>query len=229
MRRSIFMRLREYLTELASEYGKGITFIDIDETIFNTFAKIYVIKNGKIIKKLSNQEFNTYELQPDEKFDFREFRDANMFRQTSKPVEPTINRIKRMFQNIDRRGSRVVLLTARGAFPDMGTFKRTFKDHGIPIDQIEIVFAGDIKAGSVAAAKKKVIMDFLKTGEYRRVRLIDDDIKNVKFFLSIEHDIPDVVINRVKKRHHIMSPESIPPIQFFGLLVKDNGSLKRIQ
>lgn len=222
------VRLGDYLTELSSIYGKGITFIDIDETIFNTFAKIYVLQNGKIIKKLSNQEFNTYELQPGEEFDYREFRDAQMFRQTSKPVTPTINRIRRMFKNIDRRGSKVVLLTARGAFPDMKTFKKTFKDHGIPIDQIEIVFAGDIKAGSVAAAKKKVIMNFLKTGEYRRVRLIDDDIKNVKFFLSIEHDIPSAVIDKVKKIHNITDEESIPPIQFFGLLVKDDGSLKKL-
>lgn len=224
------MRLRNYLTELSSIYGKGITFIDIDETIFNTFAKIYVLKNGKIIKKLSNQEFNTYELQPDEKFDFREFRDAEMFRKTSRPVEPTVNRIKRMFQNIDRRGSRVVLLTARNTFPDMKNFKQKFRDHGIPIDKIDVVFAGDIKsAPSVAAAKKKVILDFLKTGEYRRVRLVDDDLKNVKFFLSIEHDLPDSVVNKVKSIHKITDEESIPPIQFFGLLVKDDGSLKRIQ
>jgi hypothetical protein len=223
------VKFDNYLNELASRFGKGITFIDIDETIFNTFAKIYVIKNGKIIKKLSNQEFNTYELQDGESFDFREFRDATMFKKTSKPIPNTIKRIKRMFKNIDRRGSKVVLLTARGAFPDMTTFKSTFKKHGIPIDQIDIVFAGDIKAGSVAAAKKKVIMDYIKTGEYRRVRLIDDDIKNVNFFLSIEHEVPDSVINKVKKKYDILGPESIEPIQFFGLLVKDDGSLKRIK
>jgi hypothetical protein len=152
-----------------------------------------------------------------------------MFKKTSKPIPNTIKRIKRMFKNIDRRGSKVVLLTARGAFPDMTTFKSTFKKHGIPIDQIDIVFAGDIKAGSVAAAKKKVIMDYIKTGEYRRVRLIDDDIKNVNFFLSIEHEVPDSVINKVKKKYDILGPESIEPIQFFGLLVKDDGSLKRIK
>jgi hypothetical protein len=70
------MKFNSFLNELASQYGKGITFIDIDETIFNTFAKIYVIKDGKVIKKLSNQEFNTYDLQDRESFDFREFRDA---------------------------------------------------------------------------------------------------------------------------------------------------------
>lgn len=225
------MKFENFLNELASQYGKGITFIDIDETIFNTFAKIYVVKNGKVIKKLSNQEFNTYELQDGESFDFREFRDAKMFRTTSRPIPNTINRIKRMFKNIDRRGSRVVLLTARGSIPDMASFKKTFKDHGIPIDQIDIEFAGDIQsaAGSVSAAKKKIIMKYLKTGEFRRVRLVDDDIKNVTTFLGIEHDIPKSVIEKVKKKHNITEPESIPPIQFFGLLVKEDGSLKRVK
>jgi len=225
--------IKEFLlNELSSAYGKGITFFDIDETIFNTFAKIYVVKNGKIIKKLSNQEFNTYELQPGEKFDFREFRDAKMFKKTSKPVIPTIRRIKRMFKNIDRRNSKVVLLTARETFPDMATFKKTFKKYGIPIDKIDIVFAGDIikdSAGSIAAAKKKVIMDYIKTGEYRRVRLVDDDLKNVNFFLGIEKEIPNSVIEKIKKKHNITKDESIPPLQFFGLLVNSDGSLTRLK
>jgi hypothetical protein len=113
----------------------------------------------------------------------------------------------------------------------MAIFKKTFKEQGIPIDQIEIEFAGDIQAaaGSVSAAKKKIIMKYLKSGEYRRVRLIDDDIKNVNVFLGLEHDIPKSVINLVKKKYNITGPESIPPIQFFGLFVKADGSLKRVK
>ena len=62
------MRLKGYLTELASEYGKGITFIDIDETIFRTFAMIYVLdkESKEVVKKLNNQEFNTYKLKYNE-------------------------------------------------------------------------------------------------------------------------------------------------------------------
>lgn len=225
------MKFNSFLNELASQYGKGITFIDIDETIFNTFAKIYVIKDGKVIKKLSNQEFNTYDLQDRESFDFREFRDAKMFKATSRPISNTINRIKRMFKNIDKRGSRVVLLTARGTFPDMATFKKTFKEQGIPIDQIEIEFAGDIQsaAGSVSAAKKKIIMKYLKTGEYRRIRLLDDDMKNLNSFLSIEHDIPKSVVDKVRKKYNIVGKESIKPIEFYALLVTSTGELRRIQ
>ena len=140
------MRLKQYLNELSSIYGKGITFIDIDESIFHTMARIFVIndKTGKIVKKLSNQDFNTYKLEKGFSYDFREFRDSAFFQRTSKPIPQTINRIKRMFKNIDVRGSKVVLLTARETFPSMKEFKDTFRKQGIPIDKIEIKFAGDI-------------------------------------------------------------------------------------
>lgn len=223
-------RLLHYINELASEYGKGITFIDIDETIYHTFAKIYVVDDntGKVVKKLTNQEFNTYELPPGFHFDFREFRDAKKFRETSIPIDKTIKRIKRMFQNIDHRGSKVVLLTARGLFDDMQEFRQTFRDHGIPIDQIEIEFAGERRNGSVSRVKKQIIMDYLKSGEYRRVRLVDDDLTNLKKFLQIKKEIPQNIIYKVKKRHRIPDDEDFPVIQFYALLVQPNGSLKRI-
>ena len=81
---------------------------------------------------------------------------------------------------------------------------------------------------SIADSKEKVIMNYISSGEYRRVRLIDDDLKNVKTFLSIKDKIPDSIIQKVKKIHKIEGDESIPSIQFFGLLVKEDGSLKKL-
>ena len=72
------------------------------------------------------------------------------------------------------------------------------------------------------------IMNYLKNGEYRRCRLIDDDMKNIKDFLTIEKDLSDSIINKVKERYGIPDDETFPVIQFFGLLVKKDGSLKRI-
>lgn len=223
-------RLCSYLNELSSEYGKGITFIDIDESIFRTFAKIYVVndKTGKVVEKLTNQEYNTYELPSGHHFEYQEFRSAKMFRETSIPIEKTIKRIKRMFQNIDHRGSKVVLLTARGLFDDMQEFRQTFRDYGIPIDQIDVELAGEKKSKSVSKAKKQIVMDYLKSGEYRRVRLIDDDLTNLKKFLQIKKEIPQNIIDKVKKRHRIPDGEDFPVIQFYALLVQPNGSLKQI-
>jgi hypothetical protein len=235
------------LNELASAYGKGITFIDIDETIFRTFAMIGVLdkETEELKKKLNNQEFNTYQLQPDEVFDYHEFRSAKIFKDSSIPIPKTVQRIKRMFQNIDHRGSRVVLLTARANFDDKETFLSKFREVGLPIDKIYVervgnfheapeIYKGIIKKQgmpkSTADAKKKVIMDYVSTGEYRRVRLIDDDLKNIQDFLSIEKDVKknNALLKRVKEIHNIPEDEEFPIIQFFGLLVQPNGSLKRI-
>jgi len=144
------MRLKRFVNELSSKYGAGITFLDVDETIYRTFAMVYILKHGQIIKKLNNQEFNTYELQPDESFDYREYRSAELFNKTSIPILKTINRIKRMFKNIDQRNSKMVFLTARSDFDSKETFLQTFRDHGIPIDNIYVERAGNLKTGTTA-------------------------------------------------------------------------------
>jgi anion-transporting ArsA/GET3 family ATPase len=242
------MRFNNYINELSSNYGKGITFIDIDETIFRTFALIYVLdKNTKeIINKLTNQEFNTYKLKDNEEFDFREFRSADLFNKTSLPIDSTIKRIKRMFTNIDHRGSKVVLLTARTDFDNKDKFLDTFKKYGIPIDSIYVERVGNFLTRpeiykriikmqgmptNTAEQKEKVILDYLMTGEYRRVRLIDDDMRNIKNFVkfgsSFEKKNPEI-IKKIKEIHNIPEDEKFPVIQFFGLLVQENGSLKSV-
>lgn len=243
------MRLRKFIVnELSSEYGKGITFIDIDETIFKTFAKIDIVdkETGEVIKKLTNQEFNTYSPKSNEKFDFHEFRDSKVFNKTSIPISKTVKRIKRMFQNIDRRGSRVILLTARANFFDKEPFLDKFREVGIPIDQIYIERVGNFyekpeiykriikdmgEPKGVSDAKAKVITTYLSTGEYRRVRLIDDDKKNIKDFLSLEKKINNnsSIMNKIRQIHNIPANEEFPVIQFFGLLVMPDGSLKRVK
>jgi len=221
-------RFIQYLNELSSRWGRGITFVDIDNTLFKTFASIFVLKNGKVVKKFSNQEYNTYKLQPGESFNFDEFRDASMFHDTSEPILPTINRIKRMFKNIDYRESKVVLLTARTRFKDMKKFKDTFKKVGLPIDKIDVEFSPE-GVDNVSAQKKKTIMGYLETGEYRRVRLIDDDITNIKKFLSIKDTVPQDVLDKVREKHKIPDGENFPIISFYGLLVLPDGRVKEIK
>ncbi len=179
--------------------GHGITFFDIDETIFHTFAKVYVKKGNKTVKKLDNQQFNTYKLKPGEKFDFTEFRDADIFADNSKIIRPVLARIRAQAKNAFKKGSTLALLTARSRFEDMATFKETFEKYGIPIEQMDINFAGDIatEAGSVAEAKKKIVMDYLSHGEYKRARLLDDNIENLQAFLSIGREFEDITFQAI--------------------------------
>ena len=224
------MRLKKFVNELASKYGKGLTILDVDETVFSTKALIYVVddETGKVVKKLTNQEFNTYKLLKGFSFDFREFRDAELFYNTSIPINSTIKRIKRIFKNIDNRGSKVIMVTARADFDNKNIFLQTFRDHGIPIDEIYVERAGNIKGGTTAQKKEKIIMKYLNTGSYRRIRLLDDDMENIRQFLRIEKKLPKNLIELIKKKHDIIGDETIKPVEFYGLLVLPGGKLKRI-
>jgi len=224
------VRLNTFLLEWSQKKGKGLTMIDIDETIFKTFAKIKVIKNGSVIRELDNQEFNTYDRQDDEEFDFGEFRNAELFNKTSKPIKKTIERILSMIKKIGDKGSKIVFLTARTNFDDKNTFLDTFRKYGIPIDDIYVERAGNyIKTTTdkIAPIKKSIIMKYIQSGEYRRVRLIDDDIKNCKTFLELKNDITDELKEKVRRIHGLDDTEE-EPIKFFALQVTDDGTLKEI-
>jgi predicted secreted acid phosphatase len=218
------MRLYTYLNERKSEYGKGITFVDIDETVFSTFAKIHVIdkETGEVIRKLDNQEFNFYQLKDNEEFDFKEFEDAKLFRQTSKPIIPTIERLKRMISMLkkNKRGSKIIFLTARSDFDNKQEFLQTFREHGIDVDFRPTVYierVGNLKSGTIPERKERVILSYLKREQFRRVRMIDDHDKNVKQFLNMTNKISNDIIEDVRQEYNI--PENEPVMEFFGLLI----------
>jgi len=225
------MRFNTFINELSSIYGKGITFIDVDDTIFKTFAKINVVNDltGKIVKSLDNQQFNTYILPKDHHFDFAEFKNAELFNKTSIPIPKTIKRIKRMFKNIERKGSKIIFLTARANLDNKELFLDTFRQNSIPIDDIYIERAGNIKTGTIASIKKSIVMKYINTAEYRRVRMIDDDMSNLKTFLKLQNELSPQLIAKIKKKHNIQGEESIPIIEFFALQATKSGTLRRVK
>jgi hypothetical protein len=46
--------------------AQGLTIFDIDDTLLHTTAKIRVVKNGQVVRELTNQQFNNYKLAPGE-------------------------------------------------------------------------------------------------------------------------------------------------------------------
>lgn len=229
------MKFKQYLNELASDYGAGVTFVDIDECIFNTFAKILVRdkETKKIIRELDNQEFNSYQLKDTEEYDFIQFGSAKIFHDTSIPIPKTINRIKKMLKNIDanKSNSKIVFLTARSDFDDKKLFLKTFEKYGIKMDKptVYVERSGNLKTGTIPERKKKIMMKYIETGLYRRVRLLDDHKPNVDILLELEKEIPQKIIDKIKKNFNIPEDEKFPVIQFFPLLVNPDGSLKRIK
>jgi len=209
-------------------YGYGITFIDIDETVFRTFALVKVIRDGKTVRLLDNQEFNTYELKEGETFDFGEFKNAETFNKTSKAINPMVTRVKEIIHRITTKskGSMLVFLTARSDFDNKDLFLNTFRMYGIDMDSDRVYVersGNDTSDITVAEKKKKVVLKYLEKGTFRRARLIDDNEENLIEFLNIKEEIPQPILDKVIANHKL-TPEMIP-INFSAFIVDHHGKM----
>lgn len=190
--------------------GSGtLTIFDIDETLFHTKAKVAVVKDGKVVRMLDNQEFNTYKRKPGEEYDFKEFKSAAVFRKTSIPVVKMIDKAKAIVKAKKNPHSRAIICTARADFDNKKMFLQTFRDHGLPIDDMHVERAGNLGIDSSAEAKKVIFRKYLNTQNYTKSRLYDDAMSNLKAFLELKDEYPNV--------------------QFEAWFVNHDGSVKRIK
>lgn len=190
--------------------GAGtLTIFDIDETLFHTKAKVAVVKDGKVVRMLDNQEFNTYKRKPGEEYDFREFKSAEVFRKTSTPIVKMINKAKILVKAKNNPASRAIIVTARSDFDDKKMFLQTFRDHGLPIDQMHVERSGNLGIESPAEAKKVVFRKYLNTKNYTKTRLYDDAMSNLKAFLELQSEYPNV--------------------EFEAWFVNEDGSIKKVK
>ena len=195
--------LIQYIIESAA--GKGLTIFDIDETLFHTAAKIQIVKGGKILRTLTNVEFNSYKLKSGESFDFGEFKSAKIFNQTSTPIGKMVAKAKIIIKNATKKGSKVIVVTARGDMDDKNLFVATFEAHGLDMKDVYIERAGNIGLGNSAKNKEVVFRKYLDTGKYKRIRLFDDAMENLLALTSLKEEYPDVTFEayRVNKNGSI--------------------------
>ena len=167
---------------------------DIDDTLFHTTAKVAVLKNGKIVRELTNQEFNNYKLKPGEEFDYRQFRSAKKFKEESMPIKRMMAKAKIILSRASKKpNSKVIIVTARDDFDDKNTFLDTFREHGFDIDKVRVERAGKIRGDMLPAFKKVIIIrNYLNTGQFERVRLFDDSMTNLKEFLKLRKEFPEI-------------------------------------
>jgi hypothetical protein len=205
------IKFKEYIKENEEFQDGGLTIFDIDDTLFHTTAKIAVIKDGKVIKQLSNQEYNNYTKSPGESFDYSEFRDAEKFYHESKPIARMMDKAKVILKNSENNpNSKVVIITARNDFNDKERFLSTFRKHGFDIDKVRVERAGKISGEFIPAFKKVIIIrNYLNTKKFSRVRLFDDSMSNLKEFLKLGKEFPNV--------------------KFEAFFANPNGSIKTIK
>lgn len=190
--------------------SNNLTIFDIDETIFHTYAKINVVKNNKIVKKLTNQEFNTYKLKQGESFDFSEFRDSSVFYKTSKPINHILNLAKRYVNKLSEK-DKLIFLTAREDFNDKQKFLQTFRKYGLNIDHpnVYVERSGNLQnIKSIADRKTVTIEKYLKTKMYKNIKMYDDSLKNLQEF------------NKLQKKYN--------EYNFNAIQIIGNGKMKKI-
>jgi hypothetical protein len=199
---------QEYLEEAT---GKGLTIFDIDDTMFKSKARVRVIdtKTQKVKKILDPKSFNSYKLGKGEEFDYGEFKSSKLFYQTATPIARMINKAKAIIKNATAKGSKVIIVTARADMDDKDLFIKTFEAHGIPMKDVYVERAGNMSGKNSAANKSIIFRKYLKTGKFKRVRLFDDHVENLKALLDLKREFAD--------------------IEFFAYHANDKGSIKRIK
>ena len=170
----------------------GLTIFDIDETLFHTNAKIKVVKDKKVLKILDNASFNKYRLKSGESFDYGQFKSAKIFKETSTPIARIINRAKRIIKFATKKGSKVIIVTARQDMDDKKIFKEAFREQGIDIERVYVERAGNIGLETASENKVVIFKKYLETKRYARIRLFDDSLENLKAFIGLKVYYPEV-------------------------------------
>lgn len=166
-----------------------LVIFDIDDTLVRTDTKVNVIRDGKIVKRLSSHQFTHYKLQPGESFDFGAFRDAKEFFEKAKPILPMIGQLKRDIAT----GNKVIMVTAREDFNDRDIFLDTFRRFGIDMSKVHVYRAGNIKLKAPTELKKKIIIKHVMKGnDYNKAIMYDDALPNLDLFLTLKKDHPGV-------------------------------------
>lgn len=189
-----------HLVEALEKATKNLVIFDIDDTLLHTTAKINVIKDGQVVRTLTNQDFNQYQLQPGEEFDFEEFRSAIKFYLESTPIKPIIDKLKNILAHATN--SKVIFLTARADFDNKETFLRTFTELGIDMNRIYVHRAGNLPGNDTPAEKKAVIIrQYADSGDYYKIVFYDDSHSNLRVFKDLAREYPDIELKAYQVGH----------------------------
>ena len=174
------MRAREF-------QPRKLVIFDIDDTLVHTQTKVHVVSNGQVTKSLNSHDFTHYKLQPDEEFDFGDFRDAREFFTNAKPIIPMIDQLKHDIAT----GNKVVMVTARADFNDRELFLDTFRKYGIDMSKVHVYRAGNFVGKASTEEKKKIIIrNLLNQGKYTKAIMYDDAEPNLVSFMELKKEYP---------------------------------------
>lgn len=158
-----------------------IILFDLDDTLIHTTAEILLKKDNKVVKKISNTEFNDYVLKPGESFDFAEFDDPKIL--ASSKFTKYWNTLKREYN----KGTHIGILTARS---DCDMIKKFLLDNGIRIKDELVMAINDPKLGlsGTIQQKKAEAIKILANAGYNTFIFFDDNEGNLQSAKKLESE-----------------------------------------
>ena len=152
-----------------------LSIFDFDDTLAKSDSWVYVIKNGKEIKKLDPAEFAIYKPKTGEEFDFRDF-DRPL--RNPKLIKKNVDLLRKQL----KKGSRkVTILTARRLGAPINHF---FKTIGINPYVVPL-------GSSNPQHKADYIEKEIQKG-YDPIYFMDDSPKNIKAVNALKKKYPSV-------------------------------------
>jgi hypothetical protein len=195
---SAMLSFRSFIAEERDPKSDTAHFTDMDDTLFhydNDKLRIHVRdQHGNHVQSLTNSQFNTHKLQPGHHYDFSEFRSAEKFGKTAKPIRKMLSKIKA----IHKKNKNVEIVTARSDFDDKDKFAHHMKRFGLDIHKMHVRRAGNLGLPP-AEGKKRIMSDQIRKNGYKKAHLYDDSKANLNAFLSLKKDHPDVEFHA----HHV--------------------------
>lgn len=164
----------DFVNELLIHDKKSdkVLIFDVDDTLIKSNTKVFVIKDGKIVKKLTTQEYSNYKLGEGEYFSYDEF--TKLDKMLKAETTPYFKTMEREYD----RGIHVSILTARSN-------KKMIHDFFLQKANIDIhpnlIFAigDDVSEKSVAEKKADCIKTLVGYG-YKTLIFFDDNVDNLK-------------------------------------------------
>lgn len=164
-------------------------YIDIDDTLFFTTAKVRVVRldtqgNRIVTQVLNNQEYHHYELKEDEFFDYSEHRCSKTFVTTSVPNTHMLELTKELYKQTEKDVFEISLLTAREDFDDGEAVLDFLRSHGLDMGhykdgKIHLIRCGNI--GDIPhIIKREMVESIMAKRELKTIYLYDDSEANLK-------------------------------------------------
>jgi len=151
---------------------------DFDNTLVKTDAKVHVYKDGKRIKSMTPEEYNTYEKASDEILDMEDFKDPRLILKAKKyKMWPALQNIYSAKEQ-GRSNSDIYILTAR-SWHVIDSIHNFLIRNGINIPIENIIAIGDDEGNIDIAEEKKRELEKIRD-KYSSAMFYDDSPENIK-------------------------------------------------